>query len=230
MVNPSPPDTAVAGIANRPLKRRYTATPDMSFFTPAEETFQPRPYLPHSSQSIPHHNRASTREAAVAREVPPTRAGTFQQHAPPTRSYEPFEYDPDVVFIHPPFDNFPNAHLYPDGLTYNLLADNPEWFLDPADYKAEGDTNPNALVYPQNLEPPRGWCPGKKKDTKNKNADGTDDNEPKLRCTFCRRKYAGVNAKSMWRRHVLEKHKIPMSNRREGPIENARQGRTANSE
>ncbi|KAF8591901.1 hypothetical protein K439DRAFT_1626415, partial [Ramaria rubella] len=27
-----------------------------------------------------------------------------------------------------------------------------------------------------------------------------------LRCTFCRREYHGPNAKSMWRRHVYDKH------------------------
>ena len=37
-----------------------------------------------------------------------------------------------------------------------------------------------------------------------------------LRCTFCRREYHGPNAKSMWRRHVYDKHKVPMKNRREG--------------
>lgn len=37
-----------------------------------------------------------------------------------------------------------------------------------------------------------------------------------LRCTFCRREYHGPNAKSMWRRHVFDKHKVAMKNRREG--------------
>jgi len=37
-----------------------------------------------------------------------------------------------------------------------------------------------------------------------------------LRCTFCRREYHGPNAKSMWRRHVYDKHKVAMKNRREG--------------
>jgi hypothetical protein len=57
----------------------------------------------------------------------------------------------------------------------------------------------------------------------------SDEDTPKLRCTFCRRKYAGVNAKSMWRRHVLEKHKIPMANRRDGPHDGGRTGRSSNS-
>ena len=37
-----------------------------------------------------------------------------------------------------------------------------------------------------------------------------------LRCTFCRREYHGPNAKSMWRRHVYDKHIVAMKNRREG--------------
>ncbi|KAJ7879871.1 hypothetical protein B0H13DRAFT_1630555, partial [Mycena leptocephala] len=28
------------------------------------------------------------------------------------------------------------------------------------------------------------------------------------RCTFCAKVYTGVNAKSMWRRHVLAKHRV----------------------
>ena len=55
--------------------------------------------------------------------------------------------------------------------------------------------------------------------------------EPRLRCTLCRRYYSGVNAKSMWRRHVYEKHKIAMSNRREtGERAGGRGARSSNSE
>ncbi|KAI6132745.1 hypothetical protein EV401DRAFT_2053794 [Pisolithus croceorrhizus] len=98
------------------------------------------------------------------------------------------------VFIHPPFVDFPNSHLYPEGLSYSLMAANPEWFLDQNDFIS--------------LEPPRGWCPAKKKDLKALGPDGwPDGEEPRLRCTFCRR--------TMWRRHVYEKHKIAMSNRRD---------------
>ena len=81
-----------------------------------------------------------------------------------------------------------------------------------------------AVKYPTQLEPPRGWCPSKKKEGKDAWAEGE---EPRLRCTFCRRTYAGVNAKSMWRRHVFEKHKIAMSNRRADNQE--RKGRGSNS-
>ena len=129
---------------------------------------------------------------------------------------DPTPGEPNTAFIHPPFFDFPDSHLYPDGLTYTVMAINPNWFLDPADFISMHTSNPNAIPYPPQLEPPRGWCPAKKKDLKERGADGwPDGEEPRLRCTFCRRTYAGVNAKSMWRRHVFEKHKIAMSNRRE---------------
>ncbi|KIP12470.1 hypothetical protein PHLGIDRAFT_39362, partial [Phlebiopsis gigantea 11061_1 CR5-6] len=124
---------------------------------------------------------------------------------------DPTPGDEDAVFIHPPFTDFPDAHKYKDGLSYNVLATHPNWFLDPLDYQTVNNGNPTAIKYPQQLEPPRGWCPAKKKELKDGWPEGE---EPRLRCTFCRRTYAGVNAKSMWRRHVFEKHKIAMSNRR----------------
>jgi hypothetical protein len=110
------------------------------------------------------------------------------------------------------------------------MAANPEWFLDASDFVS---TTPNkdskdVICYPPQLEPPRGWCPAKKKDLRALGAEGwPEGEEPRLRCTFCRRTYAGVNAKSMWRRHVYEKHKIAMANRREGG-ERTR-GRASNS-
>lgn len=127
-------------------------------------------------------------------------------------SLDPAPEDPGAVFIHPPFTSFPGAHKYKDGLNYNLMAVNPEWFLDAKDYITTVNSDPDAIRYPPQLEPPRGWCPTKKKDSKEGWPEGE---EPRLRCTFCRRTYAGVNAKSMWRRHVYEKHKIAMSNRRD---------------
>ncbi|KIJ21654.1 hypothetical protein PAXINDRAFT_123668 [Paxillus involutus ATCC 200175] len=143
---------------------------------------------------------------------------------------DPSPSDPNVVFIHPPFVAFPDAHLYPEGLSYSLMAVNPEWFLDATDFMSSLSTNPDAIPYPPQLEPPRGWCPAKKKDLKALGPDGwPEGEEPRLRCTFCRRTYAGVNAKSMWRRHVYEKHKIAMSNRRDG-IDRNRGGRGSNRE
>ncbi|KZV75521.1 hypothetical protein PENSPDRAFT_571360 [Peniophora sp. CONT] len=129
---------------------------------------------------------------------------------------DPTLQDPGVVFIHPPFQDFPDAHRHPGGLTYALMASNPEWFLDADDFISSVQSNPNAITYPAQLEPPRGWCPAKKKDLKERGMETwPEGEEPRLRCTFCRRTYAGVNAKSMWRRHVFEKHKIAMANRRD---------------
>lgn len=204
--------------AARPGKRRAS---DASHFIPAEATFNPRPYQP------PHAANSSFRQAS---RPPPSQASSTStssrqnsvQRNRPTQAADPTPNDPKAVFIHPPFTDFPDAHRYKDGLTYNLMAANPEWFLDSADFIAPGNDNPDAIGYPSQLEPPRGWCPQKK--TKEGWAQG---DEPKLRCTFCRRFYSGANAKSMWRRHVLEKHKIAMSNRRDNPT--GRGGRTSNS-
>lgn len=110
------------------------------------------------------------------------------------------------------------------------MAENPNWFLDASDFcsTTPNSDSKNVTPYPPQLEPPRGWCPAKKKDLKALGAEGwPEGEEPRLRCTFCRRTYAGVDAKSMWRRHVYEKHKIAMQNRREGH-ERAR-GRGSNS-
>lgn len=135
----------------------------------------------------------------------------------PPAGMDPQASDPNVLFVHPPFTTFPDSHMYPDGLTYPIMAENPEWFLDANDFVSQNNPNPNAIPYPPHLEPPRGWCPAKKKDLRDRGSDGwPEGEEPRLRCTFCRRTYAGVNAKSMWRRHVFEKHKIAMSNRRDG--------------
>ena len=176
-------------------------TTNQAFFTSAASSFYPMPYVPSARPSAPFH---STRNHQRPLDIPPA-------------GMDPQPTDPNVVFIHPPFKIFPDSHLHSDGLTYALMADNPEWFLDANDFTSEHNSNPRAISYPSHLEPPRGWCPAKKKDLKERGSDGwPEGEEPRLRCTFCRRTYAGVNAKSMWRRHVFEKHKIAMSNRRDG--------------
>ena len=182
-------------------KRRLNSPTSIDFFTSSAVSFQPRPYQP----AVP--------AAPPPKPPPPARNNSLTHPLPPM---DPTPCEPNTVFIHPPFFDFPDSHLYPDGLTYTVMAINPNWFLDPADFISMHTSNPNALPYPPQLEPPRGWCPAKKKDLKERGPDGwPDGEEPRLRCTFCRRTYAGVNAKSMWRRHVFEKHKIAMSNRRE---------------
>ncbi|KAI0800947.1 hypothetical protein C8Q74DRAFT_1364606 [Fomes fomentarius] len=135
---------------------------------------------------------------------------------------DPAPGDPDTVFIRAPFNEFPGSSERKTGLSYNDMAANPDWFLDVRDF-----TGPNAVGYPPQLEPPRGWCPSKKKDAKDTWKEGE---EPRLRCTLCRRQYAGVNAKSMWRRHVYEKHKIAMANRRENNDRPGGRSRGSNKE
>src|SRR6266478_702194 len=193
------------------LKRRLNSPAPLDFFTSSSASFHPRPYQPNFPADPP------------PKPPPPARNNSLTHPLPPM---DPTLGEPNTVFIHPPFFNFPDSHLYSDGgLTYTVVAVNPDWFLDPADFISMHTSNPNAIPYPPQLEPPRGWCPAKKKDLKERGADGwPDGEEPRLRCTFCRRTYAGVNAKSMWRRHVFEKHKIAMSNRRE----NADRSRKAN--
>lgn len=185
----------------RPLKRSIT---DLNFFSTAATSFQPLPY--------------STAKGALKSRsfemIPSQRS--FETISVPSVSMEPSPKDPNVVFIHPPFTTFPNSHQHIN-LTYLLMADHLDWFLDANDFiNVEGTNQATAVPYPASLEPPRGWCPAKKKDLKDRGTAGwPEGEEPRLRCTFCRRTYAGVNAKSMWRRHVFEKHKIAMANRRD---------------
>ncbi|KAF9651895.1 hypothetical protein BDM02DRAFT_3184142 [Thelephora ganbajun] len=144
---------------------------------------------------------------------------------------DPTPTDPNTIFLHPPFTNFPNAEKYSQGLTYTVMADNENWFLDPQDFVSPANNNQNAIPYPAQLEPPRGWCPAKKKDLKERGGEPwPEGQEPRLRCTFCRRTYAGVNAKSMWRRHVYEKHKIAMANRRDTTNPDRSRRRAGNKE
>lgn len=198
----------------RPQKRRASSSSQLQFFTPSASSFKPHPYTPNAESQLKNPSKSQTRAQDTVGVSP--------------QGMDPQPSDPNVVFIHPPFDVFPDSHLCPDGLTYSLMAENTEWFLDPADFVSPNNFNSNAIAYPPHLEPPRGWCPAKKKDLKERGADGwPEGEEPRLRCTFCRRTYAGVNAKSMWRRHVFEKHKIAMSNRRDGS--DRPRGRGANS-
>jgi len=199
-------------------QRNPTSTSTFDFFAPASKSFQPLPYTPHSI----YGSTEGRPKSYTARQSRP-------QDSLALPGMDPLPTDPNVVFIHPPFTTFPDSHKYPDGLCYQVLADNPEWFLDPNDFIHQNNPNPQAIPYPPILEPPRGWCPARKKDLKDRGSEGwPEGEEPRLRCTFCRRTYAGVNAKSMWRRHVFEKHKIAMANRRDGNTDRPR-GRGSNS-
>lgn len=152
-----------------------------------------------------HQVLDAARSASSSRMQPISRQHSANNNA--AVNLDPVLGDPGSLFIKPPFTDYPGSEKQKTGLTYNILAAHPDWFLDVNDF-----IGPNAVVYPPQLEPPRGWCPTKKKDAKDGWKEGE---EPRLRCTLCRRQYAGVNAKSMWRRHVYEKHKIAMANRRE---------------
>lgn len=206
----------------RPLKRTLTSACDLDFFKPAESSFNPRPYTPSANpSSSTSHSR--NKYSQISRQ--PNRSET---HVIPTACMDPSRTDPNAVFIHPPFADFPGAQNFAEGLTYKVMMDNPNWFLDANDFIRVEENLPSApasvtdsasalVAYPSHLEPPRGWCPAKKRDLKDAGTEGwPEGEEPRLRCTFCRRTYAGVNAKSMWRRHVFEKHRIAMSNRRDG--------------
>lgn len=202
---------------------------DPAYFTPSAATFRPRPYQPQNppppqQPTRPPRNPEPSQSATA---MSSSRHNLTRAHTlgVATINNDPSPSDPGAVFIHPPFTDFPYAPKYKDGLTYNLMAANPEWFLDPADFDNVEGGNPTGIRYPSQLEPPRGWCPTKKKDIKDGWPEGE---EPRLRCTFCRRTYAGVNAKSMWRRHVYEKHRIAMSNRRD--TQDRKGGRKDNKE
>lgn len=140
----------------------------------------------------------------------------------PVQVPDPSPFDPHTVFIHPPFTTFPESNRHPEGLSYNLMTANPEWFLDPYDFISSVSPRPNAVQYPVKLEPPR-----KKSVMALGVNDVSDSDEPRFRCTFCRKSYSGENGKSMWRRHVTKRHNIVLSSRRD--VKKGSQGRRANS-
>lgn len=225
---PSWPPQNIASVddsATRPHKRRYTTSETTDLDPPFIMSATPSQTQYEDSQEDLQSKATTT---VFPRIVVNTRNNpSFNNNNHATQNMDPLPTEPGVIFIHPPFTEFPNANLHDHHLTYNLMAKpaHNEWFLDANDFLTSDDpTNPDKVRYPSQLEPPRGWCPTRKKDL----ADGWPDGEPpRLRCTFCRRTYAGVNAKSMWRRHVFEKHKIAMASRRDNT---ERKGRGSNSQ
>ncbi|KAJ7612143.1 hypothetical protein FB45DRAFT_307728 [Roridomyces roridus] len=154
-----------------------------AIFPTADTTFKPAPYNP------PQRAANSTFRQPSAAPAPAPAAASFDM---PQSTVPPF----DGLFIHPPFDSLPdNTPLPPEGMNYSILHSNPRWFLDLRDWITLDSSPESALRYPRDLEPPR---PRRQKDLL-------------LRCTFCPRTYAGVNAKSMWTRHVREKHRVILS-------------------
>lgn len=189
-------------------------------FTSSSESFNPRPYLPHASSSIQRNRSVSS--ASSSRNVSSSSTG---QQKTPRSIYD----DANNVIIRSPFTDFPGAEESQEGLTYRHFQLNTNWYLHVDDFRKEGeDESSGRIVYPSCLEPGRGWCPASKKDVKEKGIKAMGDNIVKLRCTLCEKEYGGVNAKSMWRRHVLEKHRIPMANRRDETIGRGRSSSNSN--
>ncbi|KAF8310819.1 hypothetical protein DL93DRAFT_1557412 [Clavulina sp. PMI_390] len=62
--------------------------------------------------------------------------------------------------------------------------------FQPGEYLDRNDWGPG-MKFPDNLDPPPGL--------------------ETLRCLFCEKQYAGVNARSMWRRHVAHKHDVVLA-------------------
>ncbi|KIM77920.1 hypothetical protein PILCRDRAFT_29649, partial [Piloderma croceum F 1598] len=110
-------------------------------------------------------------------------------------------------FIHPPFNNFPDSDLHPEGLSYDLLAANTDWFLDPADFVSN---SPDGVPYPRQLDPSTSMVMLGIVD----NNGQAQDADRRLRCTFCRRTYTGEDAGRAWQNHVKEQHSIILDNDR----------------
>ncbi|KAJ7216409.1 hypothetical protein GGX14DRAFT_358821 [Mycena pura] len=111
------------------------------------------------------------------------------------------------MLVHPPFTALPDGVVLAEGMNYSVMHEHPTWFLDIKDYiTLDSAPESDAIRYPRDLEPPR---PRRQKDLL-------------LRCTFCPRTYAGVNAKSMWTRHVREKHRVVLSKAWSGTMTSAR--------
>ncbi|KAF7330016.1 hypothetical protein MKEN_00265600 [Mycena kentingensis (nom. inval.)] len=159
-----------------------TVATSASPFYRADSTFNPAPYFPMRTNPIyPPH-------PSIAPPPVPT-SNLFEK--PPVSGGPPF----DGMLIHPPFTVLPDNVVLNEPMSYMVLHNHPAWFLDIRDYITLEGAPPGAIRYPRDLEPPR---PRRQKDLL-------------LRCTFCPRTYAGVNAKSMWTRHVREKHRVVLS-------------------
>ncbi|KAJ7050438.1 hypothetical protein C8F01DRAFT_346767 [Mycena amicta] len=179
----SAPPTPSVAIPSIPMLARpsLTLSTPGSSFYRSDTTFNPSPYLPLRNGLYPPH-------PSIAPPPVPTSA-IFEK--PPTSGGPPF----DGMLIHPPFTVLPDSVVLSEPMSYMVLHHHPAWFLDIRDYITLDGAPPGAIRYPRDLEPPR---PRRQKDLL-------------LRCTFCPRTYAGVNAKSMWTRHVREKHRVVLS-------------------
>ncbi|KAJ7197010.1 hypothetical protein GGX14DRAFT_194407 [Mycena pura] len=153
-------------------------------FDRADTTFNPSPYNPpynSSRRALPLPRPSSVNP------TPSASFGTYTHRAtvPPYHG----------MFVHPPYTNLPDGVVLTEPMSYTVMHEHPTWFLDIKDFITLDSTPEGGCRYPRDLEPPR---PRRQKDLL-------------LRCTFCPRTYAGVNAKSMWTRHVREKHRVVLS-------------------
>ncbi|KAF7292742.1 hypothetical protein MIND_01172600 [Mycena indigotica] len=190
-VLPTTMSSATAATIAAAARALNISTPNSAPIPPSfyrsDTTFNPSPYQP----SRPYPTAPATHPSIAP---PPVPGALFDK--PGTGSggaAAPF----DGLLVHPPFSVLPDGvRLAPgDVMSYMVLHAHPAWFLDVRDYVTLEGAPPGAIRYPRELEPPR---PKRQKDLL-------------LRCTFCPRTYAGVNAKSMWTRHVREKHRIVLS-------------------
>ncbi|PAV22790.1 hypothetical protein PNOK_0274700 [Pyrrhoderma noxium] len=110
----------------KPTSSRST----LPLFTPASESFNPRPYHPHASSSV-NRNRSSS-QASSSRQ---TLTASGSQPKAPKSIYE----DTGNVIIRAPFDVFPGCESCPEGLTYRHFQENPNWYLHIDDFRKEGE-------------------------------------------------------------------------------------------
>ncbi|KAJ7644360.1 hypothetical protein FB45DRAFT_736910 [Roridomyces roridus] len=87
---------------------------------------------------------------------------------------------PGSILIHPPFDN---VVLGPEGMTYAILAEHPDWFLDVKDWITLDDDT-QRISYHSALVPP--------------------ESASEARCLFCRQLVASAN----WKIHVRDEHRV----------------------
>lgn len=152
--------------------------------TPVSEQASPTP----SSHQLP--------PAPIPVEPPKAKIPARPAIAGPPR---PQDLRPD--FLHPPFTTFPDSRPHPEGISYDLMSQNLDWFLDPNDF-----VSADGILYPIELEPPN---------TKTENDD--EGEERRLRCTFCRRVFSGdgEEAVKLWKKHVGDLHGIPLGKERD---------------
>ncbi|KAJ7062851.1 hypothetical protein C8F01DRAFT_105702 [Mycena amicta] len=196
---------------------RSTSQARSSFHTlshtpPGATAFDPTPWNMPTPSATPAPALARPRKISVA-STDATVLGSFDAVAYTSNRSTVPPYQGQ--FIHPPFSRLPGGFsLGTEPMSYSVMHGHPTWFLDINDYITQNAEPPGAIQYPRDLEPPR----------------LSQQRDMILRCTFCPRTYAGVNAKSMWIRHAREKHRLVLAKgRRGGPTSSRRQSESGGS-